>query len=64
MSKRNMAQEFARGKRKAARGEAETKKFMWQGHEETVTRYSDGSSTRHGGGPCGDVHYDDLGREC
>lgn len=29
-----------------------------------VTRYSDGTSTVHHGGPCGDTHYDENGEEC
>jgi hypothetical protein len=34
------------------------------GAYERVTRYPDGSSTWHCGGPCGDVHYDQYGEEC
>jgi hypothetical protein len=34
------------------------------GNEEKITRFSDGSSTRHCGGPCGDMHYDEYGEEC
>lgn len=34
------------------------------GQEEDVTYYSDGSSTRHGGGPCGPMNYDENGEEC
>ena len=33
------------------------------GYEE-ITRYNDGSSTRHCGGPCGDQDYDEFGNEC
>lgn len=33
-------------------------------HEERVTRFSDGSSIRHCGGPCGDVKYNEFGEEC
>lgn len=29
-----------------------------------VTRYSDGTSTVHWGGPCGSVNYDENGEEC
>lgn len=29
-----------------------------------VTNYSDGSSKRHGGGPVGDMCYDEFGEEC
>lgn len=29
-----------------------------------VTRYRDGSSTVHWGGPCPDTHYDAYGEEC
>ncbi len=29
-----------------------------------VTRYSDGSSTYHHGGPAGDMSYDEFGEEC
>lgn len=29
-----------------------------------VTRYADGSSTVHWGGPCGPMHYDKFGEEC
>lgn len=29
-----------------------------------VTRYSDGSSTVHWGGPCGSTSYDEYGNEC
>jgi len=29
-----------------------------------VTRFQDGSSTYHFGGPVGDVHYDEYGNEC
>jgi len=28
------------------------------------TDFTDGSSTTHGGGPCGDRHSDKWGREC
>lgn len=41
-----------------------TEEFDWQGHTERVTRFKDGSSIRHGGGPCGDTHYDENGEEC
>ena len=41
-----------------------TKEFYWQGHKERVTRFKDGSSIHHGGGPCGDMHYDENGDEC
>jgi len=34
------------------------------GSQERVTRYPDGSSTRHGGGPAGDTRYNDQGEEC
>lgn len=40
------------------------KRESWQGHDEEVTRFKDGSSIRHGGGPCGDMHYDENGEEC
>jgi hypothetical protein len=29
-----------------------------------VSRYSDGTTTVHHGGPCGDSHYDENGEEC
>ena len=29
-----------------------------------VSRYSDGTSTVHWGGPCGSSNYDEYGREC
>jgi len=29
-----------------------------------VIYYSDGTSTVHWGGPCGDSHYDEFGEEC
>jgi hypothetical protein len=34
------------------------------GSEERITYYPDGSSIRHGGGPTGDTHYNDIGEEC
>lgn len=34
------------------------------GERVRVTRYRDGSSTYHYGGPCGDVQYDSNGDEC
>jgi hypothetical protein len=34
------------------------------GSKVKVTRFSDGSSTVHWGGPCGDSQYNDLGEEC
>lgn len=34
------------------------------GTEEDVTYYADGSSTRHCGGPCGPMNYDENGEEC
>ena len=40
------------------------KKEKWQGHEEDITRFSDGSSIRHGGGPAGDMYYNKFGEEC
>lgn len=45
-------------------GHHKTEEFDWQGHKERVTRFRDGSSIRHGGGPCGDTHYDENGEEC
>lgn len=41
-----------------------TEEFEWQGHTERVTRFKDGSSIRHGGGPCGPTKYDENGEEC
>lgn len=32
--------------------------------DDHVTYFSDGTSTRHGGGPAGDMHYDKYGEEC
>lgn len=34
------------------------------GGEVQVTRYSDGSSTVHFGGPCGPQNYNEFGEEC
>lgn len=34
------------------------------GSEVAVTRYEDGSSTVHWGGPCGSTSYDENGEEC
>lgn len=34
------------------------------GSDERVTNYPDGSSIRHGGGPAGDMQYDEFGEEC
>jgi len=34
------------------------------GSDVEVTRYSDGSSTYHHGGPCGSSDYDENGEEC
>lgn len=40
------------------------KERVLTGVEIEVTRYSDGSSTHHFGGPCGSVNYDEFGEEC
>jgi hypothetical protein len=47
-------------------GESETKveRNPSTGAMERVTNYSDGSSKRHGGGPAGDMNYDEFGEEC
>jgi len=34
------------------------------GNEVEVTRFSDGSSKVHFGGPCGSQTYDEYGEEC
>lgn len=34
------------------------------GSDISVTRYRDGSSTVHWGGPCGSTNYDEFGEEC
>lgn len=34
------------------------------GTPEHITRYADGTTTRHGGGPAGPMHYDKYGNEC
>lgn len=34
------------------------------GSYEKITIFSDGSSIRHGSGPCGDMYYDENGEEC
>lgn len=34
------------------------------GDDISVTNYSDGSSTYHFGGPCGNVSYNEFGEEC
>jgi len=34
------------------------------GGKTRVTRYSDGSSTVHHGGPVGDTQYNEFGEEC
>jgi hypothetical protein len=34
------------------------------GSKEKMTYFSDGSSIRHCGGPCGPMHYDENGEEC
>lgn len=34
------------------------------GGEVEVTRYADGSSTYHFGGPCGPMSFDENGEEC
>lgn len=34
------------------------------GSQVEVTRYKDGTSTYHFGGPVGIVHYDENGEEC
>ncbi len=34
------------------------------GGKTRVTRYRDGTSTFHYGGPCGKVNYDQYGEEC
>lgn len=43
-------------------------KTRWEndntGGKVKVTRYSDGSSTYHFGGPCGSQDYDEFGNEC
>jgi len=31
---------------------------------EEITRFIDGSSIRHCGGPCADIYYDENGDEC
>lgn len=34
------------------------------GSSVSVTRYADGTSTHHFGGPCGSANYDENGEEC
>ncbi len=52
-------------KRKLKRGDATTSNEPNNtGSTFRVTRYKDGTSTVHHGGPCGDSHYDENGEEC